>query len=124
MVGREHVVPARGVTCVPDSSAASVGARPRLAQPQGRTGLVSGGEQIAILVGPAGAGKFRALDAARAAWEGAGYLPIGLAPSAMAAGVLAESAGLRSETLAIRATAPGVGQLIRLSSRAARAKPM
>jgi len=62
--------------------------------------LVAGGDQIFCLVGPAGAGKSRSLDAARAAWERAGYRPIGLAPSAMAAGVLAESAGLSSETLA------------------------
>ncbi|MGA8296573.1 MAG: MobF family relaxase [Acidimicrobiales bacterium] len=62
--------------------------------------LVSGGEQIACLVGPAGAGKSRALWAARLAWERGGYCPIGLAPSAIAAGVLAEEAGLRTETLA------------------------
>ena len=62
--------------------------------------LVSGGEQIACLVGPAGAGKSRALEAARLCWERAGYRPIGLAPSAMAAGVLADEAGLRTETLA------------------------
>ena len=62
--------------------------------------LVAGGDQIVCLVGPAGAGKSRSLEAARAAWERAGYRPIGLAPSAMAAGVLAESAGLSSETLA------------------------
>ncbi len=62
--------------------------------------LVAGGDQLACLVGPAGAGKSRSLEAARAAWERAGYRPIGLAPSAMAAGVLAESAGLSSETLA------------------------
>ena len=62
--------------------------------------LVTGGERVALLVGPAGAGKSRALDTARAIWEHGGYRPIGLAPSAMAAGVLAEEAGLRSETLA------------------------
>jgi len=63
-------------------------------------GLLLGGEAVAILVGPAGAGKSRALDAARVAWEEAGYHPIGLAPSAMAASVLSEEAGLSSETLA------------------------
>jgi hypothetical protein len=52
------------------------------------------------LVGPAGTGKSRALDAARLAWEQSGYDPIGLAPSAMAASVLTDEAGLRSETLA------------------------
>ncbi|MGP8150512.1 MAG: AAA family ATPase, partial [Acidimicrobiales bacterium] len=50
--------------------------------------------------GPAGTGKSRALDAARRAWQAAGYDPIGLAPSAMAARVLSGEAGVRSETLA------------------------
>jgi hypothetical protein len=62
--------------------------------------LVTGGERVALLVGPAGAGKSRALDTARAIWEQGAYQPIGLAPSAMAAGVLADEAGLSSETLA------------------------
>ena len=63
-------------------------------------GLLLGGEAVALLVGPAGTGKSRAIDAARLAWEAAGYDPIGLAPSAMAASVLSEEAGLSSETLA------------------------
>jgi len=63
-------------------------------------GLLLGGEQVALLVGPAGTGKSRALDAARIAWEEARYHPIGLAPSAMAAAVLSEEAGLRTETVA------------------------
>ncbi len=62
--------------------------------------LLTGGEQVALLVGPAGAGKSRSLDAARVAWEVAGYRPFGLAPSAIAAAVLHEEAGLGSETLA------------------------
>jgi conjugative relaxase-like TrwC/TraI family protein len=62
--------------------------------------LVTGGERVALLVGPAGAGKSRTLDTARTIWEHGSYNPIGLAPSAMAAGVLADEAGLRSETLA------------------------
>lgn len=63
-------------------------------------GLLTGGEQVAILVGPAGAGKSRALNSARVTWEMAGYRTLGLAPSAMAASVLSEEAGLRAETLA------------------------
>jgi conjugative relaxase-like TrwC/TraI family protein len=63
-------------------------------------GLLLGGEEVALLVGPAGTGKSRSLDAARLAWEEAGYDPIGLAPSAMAACVLSEEAGLRTDTLA------------------------
>ena len=63
-------------------------------------GLLTGGERVAILVGPAGAGKSRALNSARTAWETAGYQTLGLAPSAMAASVLSEEAGLHAETLA------------------------
>jgi conjugative relaxase-like TrwC/TraI family protein len=63
-------------------------------------GLVMGGERVALLVGPAGAGKSRALDAARRAWSSQGFDPIGFAPSAMAAQVLRDEAGLRSDTLA------------------------
>ena len=62
--------------------------------------LLGGGEQVALLVGPAGAGKSRALHAAREAFEAAGYRPIGLAPSAIAARVLSDEAGLSSDTLA------------------------
>jgi conjugative relaxase-like TrwC/TraI family protein len=62
--------------------------------------LLGGGEQVALLVGPAGAGKSRSLGAAREVWEAAGYHPIGLAPSAIAARVLSDEAGLCSDTLA------------------------
>jgi len=63
-------------------------------------GSVGGGERVAVLVGPAGSGKSRTLGAARQAWEAAGTPVRGVAPSAVAAGVLAEQAGIRSETLA------------------------
>ena len=62
--------------------------------------LLGGSEQVALLVGPAGAGKSRSLGAAREAWDAAGYRPIGLAPSAIAARVLSDEAGLGSDTLA------------------------
>ena len=62
--------------------------------------LLTGGEQVALLVGPAGAGKSHALHAAREAFEAAGYRPVGLAPSAIAARVLSDEAGLGSDTLA------------------------
>ena len=63
--------------------------------------LITGGDQVALLVGPAGAGKSRSLDAARDAWEKSGFRVLGLAPSAMAAAVLQEEAGIRSETIAM-----------------------
>jgi conjugative relaxase-like TrwC/TraI family protein len=62
--------------------------------------LCVGGERVAVLVGPAGSGKSRTLGAARQAWEAAGMKVRGVAPSAVAAGVLGEQAGIRSETLA------------------------
>jgi conjugative relaxase-like TrwC/TraI family protein len=62
--------------------------------------LCSGGEQVAVMVGPAGSGKSRSLSAARAAWQSAGVVVRGVAPSAVAAGVLTEQAGIPSETLA------------------------
>ena len=62
--------------------------------------LCGGGERVAVLVGPAGSGKSRTLGAARQAWEAAGTPVRGVAPSAVAAGVLGEQAGIRSETLA------------------------
>ena len=62
--------------------------------------LLTGGERVALLVGPAGAGKSRALDTAREGWERAGYRLVGIAPSAMAASVLHEEAGIAPETLA------------------------
>ena len=87
---------------VPEAIAARVLDRSSLGDDQREAvrGLVSGGERVALLVGPAGTGKSRALDAAREAWIAAGFDPIGLAPSAMAASVLRDEAGLRSDTLA------------------------
>ena len=65
------------------------------------TALIREGDRVALLVGPAGAGKSRSLDAARAAWEKSGFRVIGLACSAMAAAVLQEQAGISSETIAM-----------------------
>jgi conjugative relaxase-like TrwC/TraI family protein len=62
--------------------------------------LCGGGERVTVLVGPAGSGKSRTLRAARQAWEAAGIPVRGVAPSAVAAGVLTEQAGIRSDTLA------------------------
>jgi hypothetical protein len=56
--------------------------------------LCRGGERVAVLVGPAGSGKSRTLGVARQAWEAAGIKVRGVAPSAVAAGVLAEQAGI------------------------------
>jgi hypothetical protein len=62
--------------------------------------VCQGGERLSCVVGPAGAGKTRMLRAARDAWEADGTELRGLAVSAVAAGVLAEEAGVPAETVA------------------------
>lgn len=60
------------------------------------------GRQIDVLVGPAGAGKTTAMNALRRAWEtehGRGSV-VGLAPSAVAAQVLADDLGIETENTA------------------------
>ena len=60
------------------------------------------GRMLDVLVGPAGAGKTTAMSALRRAWEkehGAGSV-VGLAPSAVAAQVLAEDLGIATENTA------------------------
>ncbi|NUP74401.1 MAG: relaxase domain-containing protein [Sinomonas sp.] len=79
------------------------------------------GRVVDVLVGPAGAGKTTAMDALRRAWEaehGKGSV-VGLAPSALAAQVLAENIGIAAENTAkwqsdhqLRGTGFGAGQLV------------
>ncbi|ACV05706.1 Multifunctional conjugation protein TraI [Kytococcus sedentarius] len=60
------------------------------------------GRMLDVLVGPAGAGKTTAMSALRRAWEkehGSGSV-VGLAPSAVAAQVLADDLGIRCENTA------------------------
>jgi conjugative relaxase-like TrwC/TraI family protein len=60
------------------------------------------GRQADVLVGPAGAGKTTAMNALRRAWErehGTGSV-VGLAPSAVAAQVLADDLGIATENTA------------------------
>lgn len=66
------------------------------------TRVGASGHRVDVLLGPAGSGKTTALDVLRHAWEhehGAGSV-IGLAPSAAAAGVLAESLGITTDNTA------------------------
>lgn len=63
---------------------------------------VSGGRVLDVLVGPAGSGKTTAMNALRRAWEtehGPGSV-VGLAPSAVAAQVLADDLGIDTENTA------------------------
>jgi conjugative relaxase-like TrwC/TraI family protein len=62
--------------------------------------LCGGGDRVAVVVGPAGSGKSRTLNLARQAWQQAGVAVRGVAPSAVAAGVLSQEAGIASDTLA------------------------
>ncbi|MDN5726634.1 MAG: relaxase domain-containing protein, partial [Propionibacteriales bacterium] len=66
------------------------------------TKIAVSGRMLDVLVGPAGAGKTTAMSAMRRAWEkehGAGSV-VGLAPSAVAAQVLAEDLGIATENTA------------------------
>ena len=62
--------------------------------------VTQGGDTVVCLVGPAGAGKSRAMRAAAEAWTACGLPVRGLAVSAVAAGVLAEEAAIPAETIA------------------------
>lgn len=85
------------------------------------TTIALSGRVIDILVGPAGTGKTTAMAALRHAWEkqyGAGSV-VGLAPSAVAAEVLAQDLGISTENTAkwwtdhqLRGTTFRAGQLV------------
>ncbi len=62
-------------------------------------GLVTSGAGVQVVVGRAGSGKTFALDAARAAWEAAGYKVMGAALAARAAAELQAGSGIASTTV-------------------------
>jgi hypothetical protein len=85
----------------PDVIEKAIAARPSLGDDQAamvRT-ICSSGDQFQCVLGPAGSGKTFALDAARDAWQQAGYQVIGAADQGTAAEVLALGTGIRAETL-------------------------
>jgi len=85
------------------------------------TRIAVSGRVLDVLVGPAGAGKTTAMNALRRAWEtehGAGSV-VGLAPSAVAAQVLADDLGIATENTAkwwtnhlVHSTTFEAGQLV------------
>ena len=62
--------------------------------------LCFGGAGVDVVVAPPGTGKTFSLDAARQAWEEAGYRVLGCALSASAAAELQDGAGIPSTTIA------------------------
>jgi conjugative relaxase-like TrwC/TraI family protein len=62
--------------------------------------MCSSGARLQLAIAPAGAGKTTAMRAVTLAWTEEGGQVLGLAPSAVAAAVLAEQTGIRTDTLA------------------------
>jgi conjugative relaxase-like TrwC/TraI family protein len=62
--------------------------------------LTTGGDGIDVVIAPAGTGKTFALDAARDAWQHAGYRVIGATLAARAAAELESTAGIAAQTIA------------------------
>lgn len=90
-----------GCGVVTDGSVeASLAARPSLGDDQRRAvhALVTSGNGVDVLIGPAGTGKTFCLDAAREAWETDGYRVVGTALAAKAASELQHGAGIPSQT--------------------------
>jgi conjugative relaxase-like TrwC/TraI family protein len=62
--------------------------------------MATSGARVQLAIAPAGSGKTTAMSALTAAWTHSGGTVLGLAPSAVAAGVLREEIGTHADTLA------------------------
>ena len=91
-----------GHSVVPDAIIDAALARETLADEQQALvrRLATSRAGVDVVVGPAGAGKTRALRAARQAWETAGYTVIGASLAAVAARELESGSGIRARSLA------------------------
>ena len=92
-----------GVAVVPpDALAAVLAGRPELGADQVAMveAIAGSGQRVQAVVGPAGTGKTRALEAAVRAWEDAGYRAVGAAVVGTAAEMLGHSLGIETSTLA------------------------
>ena len=76
--------------------------------------MATSGRRVQLAVAPAGSGKTTAMAALTAAWTGSGGsggTVVGLAPSAVAAAVLGQETGARSDTLAKLTSGIATGNL-------------
>jgi Ti-type conjugative transfer relaxase TraA len=90
-----------GASVAPEIVEAVITERPAMADEQKDMvrRLTTSGDGLQVVIGKAGAGKTYALDAARAAFQRAGYVVCGTALSARAAAELESGAGIASCTL-------------------------
>ena len=103
MVSAAEIWRATHTAVVPsDVLEATVAERPSLSEEQSALvqRLVTSGDGVEVVVGKAGSGKTMALEAARAAWEEAGFGVTGAALAARAAAELEVRSGIRSDTVA------------------------
>jgi hypothetical protein len=68
--------------------------------------MCTSGARLQLAIAPAGAGKTTAMRALTLAWTQDGGQVLGLAPSAVAAAVLCEQTGIRTDTLATHLVTP------------------
>lgn len=111
------VATVEGITARPDAEGRMLGED----QADGLMKIAVSGRMLDVLVGPAGAGKTTAMSALRRAWateHGKGSV-VGLAPSAVAAQVLADDLGIQTENTAkwwqnhlVQGTTFEAGQLV------------
>jgi conjugative relaxase-like TrwC/TraI family protein len=112
LAAEDRLLERAGKTTAPTVSLEVIETTTRKADKEGRllgddqaaalTAIALSGRVVDVLVGPAGAGKTTAMNALRRAWEaehGKGSV-VGLAPSAVAAQVLADDLGIGTENTA------------------------